>query len=76
MLGKIGAASFQIYILHALVITALGLLPGMRGSVLYPVLSIPASLAVGVAWSLWPLVRHRLRGRGEGGFTAEPDAAI
>lgn len=74
--GKIGAASFQIYILHAVVITALGFLPGMRGSVLYPLLSIPASIAAGVAWSLWPLLRQRLRGRGEGAFTTEPDAAI
>ena len=55
--GRVGAASFQIYILHAVVLTAVGFVPGMRGSWLFPLICIPASLVAGVVLSRLRLSR-------------------
>ena len=66
--GRVGAASFQIYILHAVVLTAVGFLPGMRGSWLFPAICIPVSLVAGVVLS-----RLRLRRLWPGRSAAEAD---
>ncbi|MDC1295446.1 AMP-binding protein [Myxococcota bacterium] len=49
--GKVGAASFYIYILHAVVVTVLGSGLGIRGSWLFPVLGVSLSLAAGVIFN-------------------------
>ena len=63
--GRIGAASFQIYILHAVILTLLGVIPSMRGSWLFPTLGIPLSLIAGVAFNAVPW-RTWLPGRQSG----------
>ena len=63
-IGRIGAASFQIYIFHTIVVTALGMIPDMRGSTLYPILSVPISVALGLylnALPSWQVALARLR---------------
>ena len=63
LVGRVGAASFQIYILHAVVLTLLGTLEGVRGSWIFPTVGIPLSLLVGVAFSRLPAWRSWLPGR-------------
>ncbi len=63
LIGRVGAASFQIYILHAVVLTLLGTLPGVRGSWIFPTVGIPLSLLIGVAFSRLPAWRSWLPGR-------------
>lgn len=54
LVGRIGSASFQIYLLHGIVVTALGMVPGVRGSWIFPALAIPLSLAAGIAFNALP----------------------
>ena len=49
--NKVGAASFHIYVLHAVVITVIGNGLGIRGSWLFPLLGVPLSLAAGVLFN-------------------------
>lgn len=62
--GKIAAASFQIYIFHTIVITALGLIEGMRGSWLFPALGVPLSVATGVGVNALPSFRKLFSKKG------------
>lgn len=73
LIGKIGAANFQIYLLHTVVVTALGMIAGMRGSWLYPVLAIPLSLAAGVGFNALPSWTTWLPGRSSAATTTPPD---
>lgn len=61
--GRVGAASFQIYILHAVVLTVMGMVAGVRGTWIFPTLGIPISLAAGIALSLLPMLRAWMRGK-------------
>lgn len=63
LVGRVGAASFQIYILHAVVLTLLGTISGVRGSWIFPTLGIPLSLIAGVLFSRLPAWRAWLPGR-------------
>ena len=63
-IGRVGAASFQIYIFHTIVVTAFGMIPDMRGSAIYPVISVPISVALGLllnALPSWQVALARLR---------------
>ncbi len=64
VLGKIAAASFQIYIFHTIVITAVRQIPGVPGTPLFPLLGVPLSVAAGVAISMLPAFRRLRAQRG------------
>lgn len=63
LVGRVGAASFQIYILHAVILTLLGTIAGVRGSWIFPAVGIPLSLLTGVVFSRLPAWRTWLPGR-------------
>ncbi len=72
--GRVGAASFQIYILHAVVLTLIGVVPGIRGSWIFPALGIPISLAAGIAFNALPSWRAWLTGKRSGDLSDRQDA--
>lgn len=71
-LGRVGGASFQIYVGHAVILTAIGAATDLRGGPLFPLICIPLSLALGIAWSALPQLRARLTGARV--TTPEPEA--
>lgn len=74
LVGRVGAASFQIYIVHAVVLTLIGTLPGMRGGWVFPLVGIPLSLLAGVVLSMLPTLRARLQGRTDPASSSRPEA--
>ncbi len=62
LVGRIGGASFQIYVGHAVILTAIGAATDLRGGPIFPLVCIPLSLAAGILWSAVPELRARWTG--------------